>query len=247
MHSVSVTTGEVAELGNIPMLSAFTMGSISKMAVAMFRSSAWVIAALLLTGCGQRTEVRQKVTLSVETPSGLKAASSVISVTYVPPLLKGPAAGFDQATITRSGEAVVMEVAPGRYLFALLKGLPDPWAVFFPNQGPQDTIEKFKDMIGDTRELTSNQYPWLVTFADLNEPATVVRVDPTNLAAAFGPDYRLVSITLSVTEEPVTNGNVEKILGWLGPYPEPNLSPATGKTSDIPFSRQVAQGDFIRR
>lgn len=206
-----------------------------------------VLPLLVLTGCFDKYAVRQKVVLSVQTPSGEKTASSVEEISYTPALLKGPAAGFDNATISRRGEAVVLEVAPGRYLFALLSDNRDPWNVFFPGEAPQATVEKFKTMTGATRELPSSQYPLLVTFDDINDPASVKRVDPANLETTFGPGYRLNGITLSLTKEPVTEGEVEKVLGWLGPYPEPKLSPQTGGTTDIPFSRKVSHGDFIRR
>lgn len=206
-----------------------------------------VLPLLVLTGCFDKYVVRQKVELSVQTPIGEKTTSSVEEISYTPPLLKGPAAGFDNATITRRGEAVVLEVAPGRYLFALLSDNRDPWNVFFPGEAPQATVEKFKTMTGATRELPSSQYPLLVTFDDINDPASVKRVDPANLETTFGPGYRLNGITLSLTKEPVTEGEVEKVLGWLGPYPEPKLSPQTGGTTDIPFSRKVSHGDFIRR
>ena len=174
-----------------------------------------VLPLLALTGCFDKYVVRQKVVLSVQTPSGEKTASSVEEISYTPPLLKGPAAGFDNATITRRGEAVVLEVAPGRYLFELLSENRDPWNVFFPGEGPQATIEKFKAMTGATRELSSSQYPLLVTFDDINNPSSVKRVNPANLEATFGPGYRLNGITLSLTKEPVTKGEVEKVLGWL--------------------------------
>jgi hypothetical protein len=58
---------------------------------------------------------------------------------------------------------------------------------------------------------------------------------------------RLAAITLEITQEPVTEGRVEGVLGWLGKYPEPGLCPSTGSTTDIPFCRRVHHGDFIRR
>jgi hypothetical protein len=41
-------------------------------------------------------------------------------------------------------------------------------------------------------ELPREPYrPLLVTFADINDPASVQRVDPDDLAASFGPGYAL--------------------------------------------------------
>ena len=71
--------------------------------------------------------------------------------------------------------------------------------------------------------LTGPTLPRLVTFADIDDPTSVVLVDPENSAASFSPGVRLVSVTLEVTEEPVTLGRVEKVLDWWltlrsGPY-----------------------------
>jgi hypothetical protein len=89
-----------------------------------------------------------------------------------------------------------------------------------------------------TRELTPKQYPLLVTFGDINDPASVKRVDPDNLELAFGPGYALQSITLSITDEPVTKGGVEKVLGWLAQIgrKQANLKgkPPHGFVSDQP-------------
>ncbi len=60
--------------------------------------------------------------------------------------------------------------------------------------------------------------PFLVTFADVNDPTSVKQVDPHDQAASFGEGYSLKSITLEITDEPVTRGRVEKVLGWLGEY-----------------------------
>ncbi|MCA9468988.1 MAG: hypothetical protein KC643_26590, partial [Nitrospira sp.] len=48
---------------------------------------------------------------------------------------------------------------------------------------------------------------------DLTDPKTVQKVDPENLAATFGPGVELKRITLEITDEPVTEGKVESLLG----------------------------------
>ena len=47
--------------------------------------------------------------------------------------------------------------------------------------------------------------------------------DPDDLAAHFGPGYALSSITLAITDEPVTKGRVEAVLGWLEAYENKQL------------------------
>jgi hypothetical protein len=53
-----------------------------------------------------------------------------------------------------------------------------------------------------------------VRFRDINDPNTVERVDPNNLAASFGPGVRLTRATIEITDAPVTTG-IEKELEWL--------------------------------
>ncbi|HBM06154.1 MAG TPA: hypothetical protein DD369_11230, partial [Erythrobacter sp.] len=79
-------------------------------------------------------------------------------------------------------------------------------------------------------------YPMLVTFGDLDDPASVERVDPDDLAATFGEGVRLKRITVQITDDPVTSG-IEQRLGWLGNIREMNLS-----NEDFPEDFPV--GDF---
>jgi len=63
-------------------------------------------------------------------------------------------------------------------------------------------------------EVPAAGLPTTVTFTDLADPKSVKLVDPTNLAATFGPGYRITRATIEVTDEPLTTG-IEKRLPWL--------------------------------
>ncbi len=159
-----------------------------------------------------------------------------------------------------TGEAVVVEVTPGRYLFALLKGAGTTeymgsvaaasiagregrvidGALFCEVQGRRDRA-------AGVIAVPEGQYPMLVTFGDIADPASVKLVDPADLAASFGPGVRLKSVTLEVTDEVVTRPKLDSLLSWLGPFPEPALGPATGSSGSVLFYRLVHMGDFIRR
>jgi hypothetical protein len=54
----------------------------------------------------------------------------------------------------------------------------------------------------------------LVHFRYLGSPKSVERVYPGKLAAAFGPDTRLLRATIETTRDPVTTG-IETKLPWL--------------------------------
>lgn len=210
--------------------------------------------ALALAGCGNSYEWNQKVTVVVETPHGEQSGSSIQSVSYrklgqsVP--LEGNSSGWQV-----EGEAVVVELPGGRYLFALLKGetvygdvhhvLP---SVVYPTTGPR-THEALSRAAGQSAgtalPVEGRNRPLLVTFTNINDPASVRRVDPGNLAATFGPGYVLKAITLEITKEPVTAGLVRSVLPCL----------SSGKScvplnTDLPYDdpmRNIRNSDFKRR
>ncbi|WP_421849677.1 hypothetical protein [Oricola sp.] len=113
------------------------------------------------------------------------------------------------------------------------------------DESPRQTSTRLQ-ALRETRVLPRENYPRLVTFGHIGSPQTVRRVDPDNLAATFGPGYRLKSITLEITDAPVTRGEVETVLGWLGEHPETPLFPIVDP-KDFSFAAKLRQGEFIRR
>ncbi|MVA97003.1 hypothetical protein GN330_07050 [Nitratireductor sp. CAU 1489] len=183
-----------------------------------------LIAITLLAGCDalgfKNWEWRQKLVLEVETPTGVVSGGSVVAVEAGTSPKWAPGAGAGGLGSRMHGEASFVEVAPGRYLFALLGG--GDWerevalTLFFPEPAPSplERAERLETM-REIRVLPRERYPLLVTFTDLADPTTVRRVDPDDLAATFGPGVALKRVTLEITEEAVTEGEVEKVLGWL--------------------------------
>lgn len=177
-------------------------------------------AALSLAACtNSETQWSNKITIEVETPNGLVSGSIVTRETasfttgaLVPPDARG-------GGVSRAGEAVVVDLGGGKYLFALLPN-PDSTQIFFPGQGPQDVAPKMAGLIGQSRTLSPKDcpkvsFPMLVTLSDINNPKTVKEVPSTNIAAVFGSGYRLKAVTLEITDEAVTMGVIEKALVWL--------------------------------
>ena len=173
---------------------------------------------LVLASCGRHYEWHQKLAVEVETPEGMKIGSSVMTARLIDthgPFVPAEANGV---SFQLNGEAAVLEVSQGRYLFVLLSSVPAlNWLVYPKMESVKAgaLLENGDDGGTGKVALMPDQYPLLVTFDDINNPASVKRVNPANLEATFGPGYRLNGITLSLTKEPVTKGEVEKVLGWL--------------------------------
>jgi hypothetical protein len=81
---------------------------------------------------------------------------------------------------------------------------------------PPEKYRRMKAEFG-TREIPRDDYPMLVTFGDIDDPTSVQRVDPENLAATFGAGVRLKRITLTITDDPLTE-KIEGVLGWYSEY-----------------------------
>jgi hypothetical protein len=183
-----------------------------------------LLALLTLTAC-ERYSWRQNITVTVETPAGEVSASSVSQVSWSKHWIRTDGMGWD---FNLSGEAVVVEVMPGRYLFALLLGAAGPEymgsvaAASIAGRESRVIDGALFDEVRDNRDRAAGviavpeyQYPMLVTFDDITDPMSVKLVDPADLAASFGPGVRLKSVMLEVTDEEVTEGMVEEKLDWL--------------------------------
>ncbi|MDW4548555.1 hypothetical protein R5H32_04230 [Defluviimonas sp. D31] len=202
----------------------------------------------------------QRMTVVIETSSGEVSGSAVQAIRWQ---------GLDTAhrTTTPSngarsrfysqGEVVAVEVTPGRWLFALLKGAQgwrgEPgaklgFALAVPQGAYASSVEAMALIKALPKDrpvtLPSEAYPLFVTFDDIADPKSVRQVDPADLAATFGPGVRLKAVTLAVTEEPVTEGNVEGVLGWFCSYVKPyrRLSGKSGPIADNELANNLGPG-----
>ena len=164
----------------------------------------------------------QKMTIEVEVNGQLYTGASVVKVTVQEsePLTKQ--LGYP-LQFGATGETAFVELPGNRYLFALLGGGPSNSGPqtnalnIFQDQLPRKGLERFA-VLSTSRfktEIPRSHYPLLVAFMDINDPNSVREVDPDNLAPMFGPGVSLIRITLEITDEPVTEGKIESVLGWL--------------------------------
>jgi hypothetical protein len=171
----------------------------------------------------------QKLTVTLQTPSGFVAASSVSATSWdMPPrwFKIGDSGGWHGAGGSLLGEAVVLEVLPGRYLFALIGNPTSETTIQLFAEPPlkSDHPNEYARSLGQLSEihgkkdLTKDAYPKLVIFDDINDPASSRIISPTELSAVLGTEVSLQSMSLSVTHEPVTEGRVDQALPWLCKY-----------------------------
>lgn len=190
--------------------------------------SAVVVALAWVVFSQGRYSWHQRLTVTVETPAGVVSASSVSAVSWRKHWIRWDGMGW---SYDLTGEAVVIEVTPGRYLFALLKGAGTTEymgsvaaASIAGREGRVIDQALFSEVHYRSNRargvitVPEYQYPMLVTFDDITKPETVREVDPEDLAAVFGNGVRLKAVTLEITRELGTEGRVEGVLGWIGDY-----------------------------
>lgn len=162
-------------------------------------------------------EWRFKITVSVETPEGLRTGSSVyeMSNSDVRHRIFGLTEGGNSAEI--KGEAVVVDLDKRGILFALIPDQMMFYNVFPPPNGGAtryEGIDYYKHLKNRKVTLNPSEYPAMVMFKDIKDPKTVEAVRADALAATFGEGVKLKDITIEMTDEPVT-WEIEKVLGWL--------------------------------
>lgn len=214
---------------------------------------------------GSTTNWNQRLTVIVDTPAGEVRGSSVVKISNTEtmgPLVLMEARGVSSKT---RGEAVALEVLPGRWLFALLSGDDDGkgnagqlvYHAFRLGEGRELGTRSYRSNMHDLRAqprdtpapIPPEAYPLLVTFDDITKPETVREVDPSNLAATFGEGVRLRGMTLEVTADRVSKGAVEGILPWICRYRamHQRLNGESGIIfmSDRSLANQLYASDFL--
>jgi hypothetical protein len=196
-----------------------------------------LVLALGLTGCGKSESFHYKLTLEVDKQDGGVASGSSVSEIgcHESALVKAvfPESGGVSGWMT--GEAVYVDLGPGRPPLVALQATDlhrdkkdELWRGYYGGprldllsqlfgQGPSDSIcamvEKLAAAQG-SRELPRERLPDLVTFGDVNDPRSVIEVDPHDLGATLGGNVLLRKATIEITREPVTETIVQR-LPWV--------------------------------
>lgn len=189
--------------------------------------AAVALMAIGLAGCGK--SYRYKLTVAINTPAGVKRASSIGEVQFWSVLI--PARGVGHKL---RGQALYLDLGKGaKPLIALLTnrlhsnygwtrdagpGTQQMCSLYglVPSADLIDTVANIARQRGP-RKITPDQLPDLVTFADVNNPNTVIEINPNDLQGTLGPGVSWNEITLEATDEPVTTG-IKSKLPWLPSY-----------------------------
>lgn len=140
---------------------------------------------------------------------------------------------------TTSGDALAVELMPGRVLFVLLKDSHGAdWA---PDLGSTQKIGTPYGVLGagGLTQVRLEDLPLMVTFANVSDANSGQLVDPKNLAATFGPGVQLVRAGAERTSASVSRG-VQNQLPWLKKEMKKSAAGATVISSPGQFTPNVS-------
>jgi hypothetical protein len=195
-----------------------------RFAVAVFLVAATVcLSAYYFYTWGDHTW-RQKLTVTVATPQGEVSGSAVTEVKMHLNTVFKDGARYQYKI---RGEATVVDLGNGKYLFALLgtalnpdanaRLLPEIIAKSVKAQGRDWRDEDFEKVYALTNpaEVPADLMPMLVTFGDMNAPASLKEIKHGSQPIALAQNFVLKSVKVEVTDELVTMGKMEILLPWL--------------------------------
>lgn len=199
-------------------------------------------AAALLPSCARIERFRYRMVVVVDTPRGVKRGAAVREVSITSPP-KVPMLGEDRGGVGVNGEAVIVDIAPGKTLFALLSGADGQYefggrdvSFLFRELAPTSPdaiIELWPVKPVTRRPILENPLPALVTFKDLRDPMSLTRLDANDLASTFGLGVALKEITIQRTDAPVTE-EIEKRINWLDDLKRYRTDPSNPFTNRLP-------------
>lgn len=191
-------------------------------------AAALFVAMLGASGCVELSSETYQFSLTVEidTPDGVHSGSGVYEVwARNKTALLSDEAKRDWGV---RGQAVAVDLSNGRTVFALLSTQAKHGDLAGLSMTALDPMFG-NDMVASARRISSGQgvshpveisrddYPIFVTFRDIDNPASVERINADDLAASFGTGYTIRRVVVHTTDDPVTTG-IEQRFEWWGNY-----------------------------
>lgn len=206
---------------------------------------------LLLAACPQHYRWNQKLTITVDTPDGPVVASVVqrIDVSYIPQWMR--VVGGEIQTELR-GEGLAVDLGGGRILLSMVGQGAMTERVFDDVDRRPQVFAAIEDQVGQPpRQIPFDLMPPFVSLPDITDPSTASRLLGNDVPRVFGEGYRIRDMKLEITDEPVTTGQVEAIVGkeffWrLNELQKQRTSDVIAGKADRAFFLTIGRSHFIR-
>jgi hypothetical protein len=163
------------------------------------------LALLALTACsGPSFSVRYRLTVEIDTPDGLKSASSVLELTVRDDTKVVTVVGGNMLHYSGRGEAVFVDLGRGRHVIALTALASAPYSsglmTSFMGAFKIDNTLAIKSLTGrpGVHDIPTNTLPALAILRDIADPRTVRLITPAEFPPIFGPGFRFRRATVEM-------------------------------------------------
>lgn len=165
-------------------------------------------------------EWNELMTITVETPEGVVEGQTVRALVmgYAPNNQRN----HGDVSMSMEGETAALELRPNTVLFVSFGNagsrLPnlagDVFRLPSARSRPRifELIQELPDVYAFTEET---RYPDMIIIPNIEEPTEALGVQPGTLSEVMGEGYRILSVTLEVTELEPTVGHLEPFLQGL--------------------------------
>ncbi len=228
-------------------------GPLSKVSRCRFFLTVGRLAALVLSvaACSKTYSWNQRITLVISTPNGEVIGQTVQAVEMVYYRKWAQINGF-ALDYSQKGEAVVVDLGEGRYVFALV-ALPSLAEEILPQLGKtSDRPDAFREIekLEGTGLHDLDVFGWtgigLVTFGDVMDPSSIQVLQEGELAELMGPGFSVARQQIEITPDPITLGKVEEVLPWLEAHGR-HHSNVKGKSEEgMTYEQRVAESYTVR-
>ena len=171
---------------------------------------AFIALDILQTFVPISTVTMRRITIEVQTPVGAKIASSVVGLRSSSNPFWGRLLGMPKSSFFRFGEAPIIDLGAGRYLFVPLadNGIKRTE----PHSLATTAFGTFREGQYNTDGTPRDIYGWpmLATFSAASGRGSFIEVDRNNLSSQFGPGFALLRLTVIKTDDPVTWGMIDQ-------------------------------------
>jgi len=181
-----------------------------------------LVLLFLISACGEGAYThRFRLVVEVLVDGEVKSGYSVIEVVR----WDSSGWGFSHAAGIRSivrGEAAFVDLGAKGNVAALLR-LPPPLGMGAVSGLAQGAFEAQHPGLDWTRvsslkgqaDLVGRLRPYLISFLDPNDPTSARIVQPDAFSTVFGPGVALRRIYIEMTDEPPSQGVLERRLPWV--------------------------------
>jgi hypothetical protein len=207
-------------------------------------------------------------TFTVDTPEGQRSGSSVVDDSIYFPGGLTRAQGYGVLSKAQ-GEATVIDLGArgllfatladeGRLLNAVAHGTSFGCQTPFPREkfhgkadaaaSPNGEYAAYFDGLNAQKpkgDVPFKYLPMFVRFRDLHDPASVERVDPSDLAASFGAGVKFERMSIEITDTPASK-TIEAVLPWLASPHSQRLSSRSLALTGNPAVEFLDYSDFRR-